>query len=308
MNCEKKRFMSRKKASIITGLAIEGGGIRSAYVSGVLLALKEKGVTDFDYISGTSAGACCAVNFVTGEPEKNRIILEDYLTSKRFVRFEKVLSRESVMDIDYLIDEVCRDHVPFNLKALQAARSTLLIAATDYHTGQLIYFNHHEHDIYEILRASCAIPYLYRKQAIYRGRRYIDGGMRAPIPVKVLIEQGCQNIIVVGTRHLGYRKRPDPIPAWVHRSVYADSPAVAQAFKERHRHYNNDVKLIMNPPHGIQIHYIAPQSKLRITRITRQRAVVAAVIQQGLTEGREFLAERIKRLRPFLANHNSSAA
>ncbi len=271
------------------GLVVEGGGIRSAFVAGVLLALHDKGLNHFDVITGTSAGACCAANFMAGEPEKNKIILENYLTGSRFVRFGKIFSKENIVDIDYLIDDICGGIIPMNFEKVKKSATKLYITATDYQSGQTAYFDNRHDDIAQALRASCAMPYLYRKKVFYKNRRYLDGGMTVAIPVEKAIEEGCSEIVVIGSRTKGYRKSPDKIPAWIHSRVYSDSPVIVKTFRDWHVTYNRELDLIQNPPAGVTIHYIAPEGPMPVTRTTRDPAKVKEGIQLGYQTGIDFV-------------------
>lgn len=271
------------------GLVLEGGGIRSAYLAGVLLAFHDREFNHFDVVAGTSAGACCGANFIAGEPEKNKIILEDYLTGNRFVSYRNVFSKRNVVDIDYLVDEVCTYHVPFSLEKIKNAGSLLYISAVDYLTGEVSYFNNREHNIHEAIRASCAMPYLYRKKAVYDGRRYLDGGLLAGIPLEKVLESGCEEIVVISTRHQGYRKPKDRIPAWIHRFTYSDSSVMAEIFKNRSISYNKCLDQIKNPPKGIKIHFIVPRERLPVARVTRDRGKVQSTVKLGYEDGLGFL-------------------
>lgn len=52
------------------GLALEGGGVKGAYHIGVMTALREMGLADFDGYVGTSIGAINAAMFCAGDWEK----------------------------------------------------------------------------------------------------------------------------------------------------------------------------------------------------------------------------------------------
>lgn len=270
-----------------TGLVLEGGGIRSSYLAGVLQAFHDQGFIHFDVVAGTSAGACCGANFIAGEPEKNRIILEDYLVGKRFVRLNKIFSKENIVDIDYLVDEVCVKHVPVNYQKIKNSSSLFYIAATDYQTGKPYYFNNREHNLSEALRASCAMPYLYRKKVTINDRRFIDGGMVDCIPVQKALDEGCKNIIAIGTRPYGYQKPPERLPLFIHR-IFSDNPLMGEFFRKRPIHYNETMQLINNPPPGITIAYIAPKKRLPASRATREKSKIVASYEWGYTDGLEF--------------------
>jgi len=269
-----------------TALVLEGGAIRSAYLAGVLLALWEGGIRHFDLVVGTSAGACCGANFIAGTPEKSTEILENYLTSKKFVNFLRTPTFKNVVDIDFLIDEVCVKLVPLDLPKIKSSPTKFYISATDFETGDLVYFNNHDHDLLEALRASCAMPYFYRNKALYEGRRYMDGGMTASVPIEKALEEGASRIIVVGTRPKGYRKKPAPLPPWFHRIFYPKSPALGHLFKKRASLYNKSMDLIENPPQGITITYIAPHTDLPVSRTTKDRVKVKQAVHMGYEDGR----------------------
>ncbi|MBX7149968.1 patatin family protein [bacterium] len=277
--------MQKKK----TALVLEGGGIRSSYLGGVLEMLYQNGYPHFDIVVGTSAGACCGANFIAGETHKNKTILFDYLLNGNFIKFQYSLSTKNVMDIDFLVDEVCVKHVPLNLPKIKASKSTLYMAATDFLTGKAFYFNNREHDILTALKASCAVPYMYRTSVMHHGRRYIDGGMVASIPVKKALEEGATDIVVIGTREMGYRKSPSKAPGWIHDFFYPKS-AMTQAFKNRYAHYNEAIDLIENPPQGVTIDLIAPHKKLAVSRVTSDKLKVEEAYKQGLADGLAYVA------------------
>lgn len=274
---------ARKKA-----LVIEGGGMRSAYAAGVLLAFHDHNFNSFDIAVGSSAGACCAANFVAGEPEKNRTILEDHLTSRNFVNLGNLFSRKNILDIDFLIDEVCVKQVPLNIEKIRNSPTRLFITATDYLTGRLVYFNNREDNIHEALRASCAMPFLYKKQAVYQNRRYLDGGLVASIPFEKAIEEKCDEVVVISTRAEGYFKKPSRIPPLFYRLTYAGNRALRDLFRNRHQIYNETLSR-MEKTTSCKVHLIQPQSPLPVTRTTKDRRKVRAAVEIGYSDGQKFL-------------------
>jgi len=275
--------MGKKKR----GLVVEGGGMRSAYAAGVLLALHDRGFNHFDIAVGSSAGACCAANFVAGEPEKNRVILEDHLTSRNFVNLANLFNKKNILDIDFLIDEVCVKQVPLNLEKIRNAPTRLFITATDYLTGRLVYFNNREHDIHEALRASCAMPFLYKKKAVYQNRRYLDGGLIASIPFEKAVEEGCDYVVVISTREKGYRKAKSKFPSPLYRVAYPKNPALIDLFSRRHEIYNETVRKISSSQ-SRKVHLIQPQSPLPVSRTTKDRRKVRSAVEIGYRDGEGF--------------------
>ncbi|HOO90735.1 MAG TPA: patatin-like phospholipase family protein, partial [Syntrophales bacterium] len=56
-----------------SALILEGGGLRGIYTSGVLRYFMDQGVF-LSYVIGVSMGACNAANYVSRQPERNRIV------------------------------------------------------------------------------------------------------------------------------------------------------------------------------------------------------------------------------------------
>ncbi|MFO1520401.1 MAG: patatin family protein [bacterium] len=262
------------------GLVIEGGGMRSAYVSGALVALKEIGQTRFDVVVGTSAGACCAVNFVGGHPMRNFKILHDYLCNDRFIRYSKVLTRENIIDIDFLLDEVISKHVPLPIEEAKATATRIYITATDCHSGEPIYFDFHRDNIIESLRASCAMPYLYRRKVVHNNHRLVDGGVSVSIPIQKVVEEGCDEIVVICTRPAGYRKKKNPV-AWLNYVFFPRYPNMVKALNDRWIEYNQTLDWLENPPPNKRVVLIRPEGNLAVTRTTRNPRKIKAGFEQG---------------------------
>lgn len=266
-----------------TALVIEGGGMRSAYASGALVALRDLGYKHFDVVAGTSAGACCAINFIGGTPERNFKILHEHLPSLDFINYAYAFSTRSVVDINFLLDVVLAKRVLLPLDKFYASPTRLYITATNCETGQAVYFEGHEHDpaqLIERLRASCAMPYLYRHKVYLDGKRHVDGGVAVSIPIQKAIDEGCQKIVVIGTRPKGYRKKHNPF-GWLNYIFFPFHPKMAKALNERWKEYNQTLDWLENPPEGVQVHFIRPEGKLPVGRTTKNRDKIKAGYEMG---------------------------
>lgn len=264
-------------------LIIEGGGMRSAYASGALVALRDLGYKNFDLVAGTSAGACCAVNFIGGTPERNFQILHEHLPSRDFINYNYAFSTRSVVDINFLMDEVLAKRVLLPLKEFYASSTRLYITATDCESGKAVYFEGHEHepaDLIERLRASCAMPYLYRHKVFLNGKRHVDGGVAVSIPIQKAIETGCEKIIVIGTRPKGYRKKRN-LFGWLNYIFFPFHPQMAKSLNARWKEYNATLDWLENPPAGVNVKLIRPQGKLPVGRTTKNRAKIKAGYEMG---------------------------
>ncbi len=262
-------------------LIIEGGGMRSAYASGALVALHDLGHRQFDIVAGTSAGACCAINFIGGYPQRNFKILHEYLPSRKFINYAYALSTKSVVDINFLLDEVLAKQVLLPLKEFYASPTRLYITATDCETGEAVYFEGHESEnIIECLRASCAMPYLYRHKVYLNGRRHVDGGVAVSIPIQKALDEGCKEIVVISTRPQGYRKKSN-LFGWLNYLFFPFHPKMAKALNERWKKYNSTLQWLENPPADVKVVFIRPQGKLPVGRTTKKPFKIKAAYEMG---------------------------
>ena len=166
-------------------LVLPGGGMRGAWQIAALSQLDDLGLRPaFDIVVGSSAGGMNACYFAAGQAQAGVGIYADYLTGHalrhRFVDFRRV---RKVMDIDWLVDSVLRDAVRLDTEALVRCGQQVLVVVTDLRTGRPEVFDQHEPELFEVLRATSAIPVLYGRQPLVRGTRFSDGGIAAPSPI-----------------------------------------------------------------------------------------------------------------------------
>ena len=65
-------------------------------------------------------------------------------------------------------------------------------------------------------------------------------------------------------------------------------PGFVEAFRRRHTAYMEAVDFINNPPEGVVIHEITPDSLVAVSRTSRDRKALRAAYHAGVKEGRKF--------------------
>jgi predicted patatin/cPLA2 family phospholipase len=185
-------------------LAVEGGGSRATYSSGMVLALEELGLTEcFDAVYGASAGAlagswlvgaqaahCCAGWYRPGLME-------------RVTRPGRGLRGQPVVDVEYLIHTVGESIVVLDWHRVLDAEVPLHPVATDVETGEAVDLHDTIVDkpsLQRALRASAAVPLLAGLPIEIDGRRYIDAAVAEPIPFHTALSQGATHVLVLRTR------------------------------------------------------------------------------------------------------------
>lgn len=188
-------------------LAVEGGGMRGAVSSGMLLALEQLGLRNsFDEVVGTSAGAISGAFFVTGQGSSGSALYYTVLNSERFVDRRRLVRGKSVLDLDYLIDEALDRH-GFDWADLVDSDipvwATVSPAEIDDETRLLRVGVTQEH-ARRVLAASASLPVLAGPSRFVGSRTYIDGGMIEAVPWSSAIDRGATHVLVARSR--GFNK------------------------------------------------------------------------------------------------------
>jgi predicted acylesterase/phospholipase RssA len=110
------------------------------------------------------------------------------------------------MDLDWLLD-ACDREDPLDVAALLGCGVELLVTTTSADSGEPVYLEPRADDASTLLKASSALPILYRGPVLLRGQRLVDGGVAAPIPVREAYRRGARRILVVRTRARGVTKQ-----------------------------------------------------------------------------------------------------
>jgi predicted patatin/cPLA2 family phospholipase len=282
-------------------LVLEGGGMRGVYSAGVLEAFSEAGgirgtigaqgesALHFDAVVACSAGACVAASYLAGQPRRNRQVYLDFLDGEKLVRFRRLLTGGSVMDIDYLAQDVTLRLCPLDLDALRRSPVPLYIGVTDCDTGESRYLTSHEDDLVTAIRATCSLPFFSRKEIPYQGRLYVDGGVSDPVPVGKAIELGATEVVLVLTSPIERRGRKRSALAIFDR-LFSSSPAIRRSLLERHLRYRDAARLLESPPDGVRIDVVRPSRSLPVRRTTTRRSLLEEACNLGLRDGRAYVS------------------
>lgn len=189
------------------GMVVQGGGMRGVYSMGALTALEDAGLrTAFDVVVGSSAGAVNGAYFLAGQAHEAVAIYVDHLSDKRFIN---PLRPWRVVDIDYMVDDVMKRAVALRVDALRSSPTLLEIVLTDAGTAKAAAVTNRdaELDMYEVIRATAALPGLYNRRVRVADRLYVDGGVADSLPVGRALDHGVSHLLALLTRVRGFRQR-----------------------------------------------------------------------------------------------------
>lgn len=258
-------------------IIMSGGGTKSCFGVGVILALAEKFKIDEPYLLICGSGSAGTGSYyIAKQYESIRNIWTNLVSSKRFLnrkRFWKII------DIDYLIDTIFKKLDPLNDDLISKAKTKYLIPALNKKTGRIDYFdNHNAADVFENMRATKAMPIAFK---INPGIKINDSvycdslvTSQAQYHIKKAVELGATKILIIDSiRHQKYDINHIFFSVWM--LFQKCKKAYYQTEKEL-SHYK--------APNNIQLFTILPKTKIRITTLNNSIKLLRQTIEQGYQE------------------------
>ncbi len=284
-----------------SALILEGGGFRGVYTSGVLRFFMDKGLY-MPYVIGVSMGACNAANYVSRQPERNRIVNIRYVDDSRYISYRRLFTKGELFGMTFIFDALPHRLVPFDAATFMASDQKCFIVVTDCVTGEPLYFEKNElgENLLKVLQASVSLPFV-TKPVSFKGRILMDGGLSDSVPIRRSLEDGNTRNILVLTRPGGYRKNPSRLitPA---RIMYAGYMGLRRAIARRHTRYNETMDFIDRLETQGTVFVIRPPADLGVGRLERNRKKLYAVYDQGYADA----SRRYPALRAYLDSAPSS--
>jgi len=269
-------------------LVLEGGGMRGIFLVGVLQAFSERGYFPWKLVIGSSAGALTAAAYIAGQVYLARDAFFTKLLSNKFIHYSNIFKQDKhILDLDWMIDTIINSREKLDIKKMRQS-CPLLITATVVHEDlppETIFLDSKTDDPVVALKATAALPYLYRGFVRYKEQLLLDGGLLAPVPYQKALSLGYreEDILVVLTRPKGYRKKEESF--WIrtlYEYYYKDpkyTPLV-ESLLNRHKAYNQILNDLENKYKGIDIIY--PPEDFEVKRLTRDEKKILAGFEQGI--------------------------
>lgn len=272
-------------ASATNALIVEGGAMRGIFSTGVLDGFLAARFDPFDLYFGVSSGAGNLAAYLADMPERNFKIYTDYSLRPEFIDPMRFLRGGHLMDLDWLWKKTIAE-IRLDLKTIYAKRKPFLVCLTDVMSGRPIYKVTRAENLEAVLKASSALPILYRTFPPIDGRPSLDGGIADPIPIAETIQRGARRIMVLRSRPKAYRKREGlahTLMLWQLRRF----PSLRKTAAERVKRYNASLALIRKPPRGVSVVEICPPDDFQPTRLGRDEKILLEGYRQGLRMAEE---------------------
>lgn len=263
-----------------TGIVIEGGGLRGAFAVGALDELDRVLPVRCAHVFATSSGAPNAAYYATGQIADGVRIWEQHTHGSQLLDFGNLLRPDPVMKIDELV-AVFRNEIQLDAQRLAADAPSVHIAVTDVESGANHVLRATPDNVFALLTAAMAIPVAYGKVVPVERGLYIDGGFGAPVAIREALALGLERIIVVLTKPLGHRRKPNAFTEWLQCSSYTEYPHAQAAIRAKWRNYNATMDLLDEHEQAGRLIIVRPGAELPVSRLSRSRTRILASIELG---------------------------
>lgn len=264
------------------GMVLEGGAMRGLWTAGVLDVLMEENI-NVDGIIGTSAGGLFGVNFFSKQKGRGVRYNMKYSKDYRYMSILSLVLTGNIINKRFAFYKVTKKLDPFDNDAFIKNNKDFYVTATDVETGNATYFKI-ENPIKDLekLRATSAIPFVSKFVKI-NGKKYLDGGVSDSIPIEKMLSLGYDKIIVVLTRPSDYVKEAVKLNKLI-KLKYRKYPLLLDKMLNRHKEYNETIKLIKKLESDGRIFVIRPSKALDIKVIERNKSKMEEVYNQGISD------------------------
>ena len=266
-------------------LIVEGGAMRGVFSCGILDHFLASEFSPFDSFWGVSAGASNLAAYLAKMPGRNLKIYLDYSLRKEFISPSQLLRGGDMMNLDWMWN-VTLEELGIDKSALKADSRPFFLGVTRQDNGQAEYHLPDVDDLAETMKASSALPVLYRNGVSLNGIQYVDGGVSDALPVAEAIKRGAKKIMILRSQPASYQKPRGRFSALT-RKMLKETPGLIEPMLTREVRYNQTLALINNPPPGIEIIQVCPPETFKLKRLSRSPAPLRHAYELGIEAGKE---------------------
>lgn len=277
----------------MTGLVLEGGGLRGMFTAGILDVLMENDVC-FDGVIGVSAGATFGCNYVSRQPGRVLRYQLRYIHDDRYMSLASLRRTGDLVGASFAYHYLPTHLDLFDFDAFRHNPTQFHLVCTDAQRGTPVYRRLTTMDDEELdwLRASASMPLVSRPVEL-DGLQLLDGGITDSIPLRYFQSIGFDRNVVVLTQPLGFRKRRTALMPFFHLFMRRH-PAIVQAMARRHEMYNAQLDYLAQQVALGNTLLIAPDEAIPIGRTERNPRKIQQVYDMGRRAGEKYL-ERVKK-------------
>jgi predicted patatin/cPLA2 family phospholipase len=218
-------------------LVLEGGGMRGVVSAAMTAALERLGLTPaFDVVVGSSAGAINGAALLAGAAEQASAAYCGPLASRSFVNPLRILRGKPVIDVNDVL-ALAGGLDPRGAERVLASAAALHCVAVDVESAATVDLHGmgSERELWDAILASSRMPWAGGPPIEIDGRRFLDGGMGAPIPVAEALAAGATHVLALQTRPHGVPRKSASRVAdrLIERHLRRLNPALVRLYRDR---------------------------------------------------------------------------
>ena len=271
-----------------SALIVEGGAMRGIFSSGLLDEFIQQDFYPFDLYFGISAGSSNVAGYLGGKYGRSYRVITEYCLRPEFKSMRRFFTGGNLIDIDWLWD-ITEQDLDIGKERIEQFKGRFLIVATDAASAEAEYLVPESDELFQAMKASSAMPVVYRNPVTFRGREWLDGGVSDSLPVKEAYRRGARKILVVRSNISSYRKQAYRIRR-LFPLLLKRYPACAKRLQQRHIEYNDTIDFIRNPPADCEIVEICPPDGFLADQFTMDARILHDAYQMGVDAGRTFVS------------------
>ena len=282
-------------------LIVEGGGFKSAFTAGILDSFIINEFDPFKLYVGVSGGAMNLTSYISQQYKRNINIIYSVSKNTNFISLIRFLKGGNYMELKYLIDVASQEY-PFDMDAANKhlEDADCKVVVTNYMNGNPAYLSVKKYGWIKTMEATSSLPVATRGYCEIAGKKYIDGGLVDPLPVKRIYNWGYKNIVLLRTHTKEVK------PDWNIESLYTpffyrNNPKLQRLVLRNDKIYARQLKYIANPPKDLNIIQVAPEAELECGIIANKIEHIQMDYRYGIEKG----MDAIHKLQKFSDNLSS---
>lgn len=274
----------------MTGLVLEGGGLRALFTAGVTDVMMEHGV-EFDGLIGVSAGATFGCNYKSRQAGRALRYNLTFKDDPRYMGLRCLLRTGNLVSDEFSYHILPSQLDIFDDEAFSSNPMEFHLVATNAETGEPAYkrIDTMGYEGLEWLRASASMPMVSNPVEL-EGMKLLDGGIVDSIPLKYFQSLGYERNVVILTQPKGFFKKKTKLMPLFHLFM-RKYPAIIEAMSHRHEMYNAQLRYLEEQERQGRILLIYPDDTLPIGRTEQNEKKMLYVYNMGRKVGEEKLSQ-----------------
>lgn len=265
-----------------------GGGYRGIYNAGIFDYCLDNDI-NFDIGFGVSAGSANICAYAAKQPGRNYRYFSQYILRKEYASMHNFIHKKSYLDLDYIYSTLSNSdgEDPLDYQKLIDNPIKLYIVATNANTGNAKYFTKDDMqlDNYDILKASCCIPFVCQPYSI-NNTLYYDGALSDPVPIIKALEHNVDKIVLLLTLPIDTIRnaKKDTIIAKLIQRQY---PLAAYNLRNRASNYNKAISYAKKLDNVL---IVAPDDTCGVDTLTKDVEALNKLYNKGYKDGAKIKA------------------